>query len=213
MQETHCRVFVVDDDEAVRQGIRELLASVHLDALCFASGEEFLQAYQPGWHGCLLLDIRMPGMSGLKLQEELIRRDSALAIVFLTGHGDVPMAVGALKKGAADFIEKPPGDQQLLDVVHEVLREDARQREARKATQHVEQKLARLTDRERQVLEALEEGKSPKTMAHELSLSRKTVDWHISSLRRKMGCQTNEQLLMTLYKAGLLLTACGPHSM
>jgi len=200
-------VFVVDDDEPARTGIEELLASVRMETRCFASAEEFLSAYEGTWHGCLLLDIRMPGMGGLKLQDELISRGSDLAIVFLTGYGDLPMAVRALKKGAADFLEKPVTDQELLDLVHEVLQKNAARRERREAARQVRQKLETLTPRERMILESIKLGKNPKGIGHELCLSRKTVDWHLSSLRGKLGVLSNEQLLLLLAKCDLLFEA------
>jgi FixJ family two-component response regulator len=207
MSGTETNVFVVDDDEAVRTGIEELLASVSTRARCFASAEEFLHTYEPTWHGCLLLDIRMPGMGGLKLHEELIRRQSDLAVVFLTAYGDLPMAAGAFKKGAMDFLAKPVGDQALLDLVHEVLQRDARDRERREATRQVKKKLDALTARERTVLEGLTRGQSPKVIAHDLHLSRKTVDWHVRSLRNQLGVSSNEQLLLLLFQCGLLSEA------
>ena len=208
MSETGPTVFVVDDDEAVRSGIRELTARVGLAVRCFASAEEFLDAYGPTWHGCLLLDVRMPGMGGLKLQEELIRRDSDLFIAFLTGYGDVPMAVKALKKGAAHFVEKPFSDQELLDMVHDILQKDAMRLEHRATARRIRKKLDALTSREREVLEHLKFGESPKAIAYDLCVSRKTVDWHTSSLRGKLGVESNAQLLLKLYKAGLLSATC-----
>ena len=205
MSETEPTVFVVDDDEAVRNGIKELLASVGLATRCFASAEAFLDAYEPTWHGCLLLDVRMPGMGGLKLQEELIRKGSGLFVAFLTGHGDVPMAVKTLKKGAVDFVEKPFSDQELLDMVHDILQKDAMRLEQITTARHIRKKLDALTSREREVLEHLGLGKSPKAIAYELCVSRKTIDWHTSSLRGKMGVESNAQLLLLLCKTGLLL--------
>jgi FixJ family two-component response regulator len=204
MVETAVNVFVVDDDEADRTGIRELLASVGMEARTFASGEEFLHAYEPAWHGCLILDVRMPGMSGLILQDELIRRHSDLSVLFLTGHGDVRMAAGALKKGAVDFVEKPVSDQELLDLVHQVLRSDADRQEWRATMRQVKAKLETLTPRERAVLDGIRLGKDPKTLARELHVSRKTVDWHARSLRNHLGVPSNEQLLILLGKYCLL---------
>ncbi|MGE5295920.1 MAG: response regulator transcription factor [Solirubrobacterales bacterium] len=204
MSESEIRVFVVDDDEPTRTGMEELLTSVRIPVRSFASAEEFLDAYEPTWHGCLFLDIRMPGMGGLKLQDELIRRRSDLVIVFLTAYGDLPMAVKALKKGAADFVEKPIGDQELLDLTHEMLQRDARRQDRRETARLVREKLGSLTPRERLILEHVKLGKAPKMIAHELRLSRKTVDWHLSGLRGKLGVPSNEQLLLLLSKCDLL---------
>jgi len=204
MPETATNVFIVDDDEPVRSGMQELLLSVGRRARGFASAEEFLKAYEPTWHGCLLLDVRMPGMGGLKLQEELIRRDSDLTIVFLTGYGDLRMAAGAFKKGAADFLAKPIGGQELLDLVHEVLQKDAIAHEQKDAVRQVKRRLGTLTPRERTVLEGVKVGKNPKAIARELHISRKTVDWHMRSLREQLGVSSNEQLLLLLYRCNLL---------
>ena len=126
MGTTGASVFIVEDDEAAREGLQDLVESVGLETRAFSSAEEFLSSYNEEWCGCLLLDVRMPGMSGLKLQDELNRRGSKLSILFLTGHGDVAMAVETLKKGALDFVEKPAGGQHLLDKVYDAIKESTR---------------------------------------------------------------------------------------
>jgi len=201
---TKATVFIVDDDEASRESQQELMESIGLETRAFSSAQEFLASYDEEWHGCLLLDVRMPGMSGLKLQDELTRRGCQLPIIFLTGHGDVPMAVETLRKGAVDFVEKPAGGQYLLDKVHEAIdKADCMQRlKARK--RDISAKLARLTPREKEVLEYIKQGKRPKTIAFELGLSRKTVDWHFAVLRKKLAVDSTGELMLLLHEGDLL---------
>ena len=201
METGEITVFIVDDDVAAREGLQDLVESVGLKVKAFASAEEFLNSYDEAWCGCLLLDVRMPGMSGLKLQDELNRRGSRLSILFLTGHGDVPMAVQALKKGAVDFLEKPAGGQPLLDKVYDAVKESTRLRQEQVAAKDMRSKLALLTSREKEVLDRVEAGKQVKAIARELGLSRKTVDWHLSVIRQKMGVASSGELLLLLHGA------------
>jgi FixJ family two-component response regulator len=202
METTETSVFIVEDDGAAREGLQNLVESVGLKVRAFSSAEEFLDSYNPAWHGCLLLDVRMPGMSGLKLQDELNRRGSRLSILFVTGHGDIPMAVQALKKGALDFVEKPAGGQYLLDKVYDAIKESTRLRQEEAAARDISSKLSLLTSREREVLGLIEAGKQVKVIAHELGLSRKTVDWHLSAIRQKMGVGSSSELLLLLGRKG-----------
>jgi FixJ family two-component response regulator len=198
------KVFVVDDDAAARDAMRELMESVGLDVRTFASATEFLEIYDSQWRGCVLLDVRMPGMSGLQLQEEMRRRGSHLPLIFVTAHGDIPMAVETLKKGAMDFVEKPFGGQSLLDKVHEALALEERNFLRQMQTEEIRSRLALLTPREKQVLQHLVEGQRSKQMALTLGLSRKTVDWHLSVIREKMGADSTGDLMLLLHKAGCL---------
>ncbi|MDI6451414.1 response regulator transcription factor [Anaerobaca lacustris] len=198
------KVFVVDDDAAARDAMQELMESVGLDVRTFASATEFLEVYDSQWRGCVLLDVRMPGMSGLQLQEEMRRRGSHLPLIFVTAHGDIPMAVEALKKGAADFVEKPFGGQTLLDKVHEALCLEERNFLRHTQVEEVRSRLALLTPKEKQVLQRLVEGQRSKQMALALGLSRKTVDWHLSVIREKMGADSTGDLMLLLHKAGCL---------
>lgn len=198
------KVFVVDDDDAARNAMQELMESVGLDVRMFASAGEFLDAYDPQCCGCLLLDVRMPGMSGLQLQEEMCRRGSHLPVIFVTAHGDIPMAVETLKKGAVDFVEKPFGGQSLLDKVYEALRLDEQNLHRQVQIDDMQARLALLTAKERQVVECLMEGKGSKQIALTLGLSRKTVDWHLSVVREKMGADSTGDLMLLLHRA-----ACG----
>jgi len=193
-------VFVVDDDEAVRKALKLLLESAGLRVQVFASADEFLAGHDPKRPGCLVLDIRMPGMSGLTLQDQLIARRISIPVIMITGHGDVAMAVGAVKKGAIDFLQKPFDDQTLLDRVQQALEIDAEQRReiARKA--EFESRLARLTPREREVLDLLIVGKGNKEIALELGLSRKTVDIHRAHVMMKFGVDS----LLEIARAGYI---------
>ena len=191
-------VFVIDDDAAVCDALGMLLRAAGMDVETYRSAATFLKALRPGLKGCLVLDIRMPGMSGLDLQDELHRRKIAIPIVFLTGHGDVPMAVRALKKGAVDFIEKPHEAERLVLAVLNALRVDDERR--RLANRHDElsldlaTRLATLSEREREVLDRILEGKQTRQITDELCISVKTVEFHRARIREKLGVTTQAQL-------------------
>jgi two-component system response regulator FixJ len=189
------QVFVVDDDEGVRGGLRLLLASAGLDACTYASAAAFLDAVTPKHAGCLLLDVRMPGLSGLDVHERLIARRIELPVIILTGHGDVPMAVRAMKRGAFDFIQKPFNDQFLLDRVNEALQQDRHRRQSQREAVAVRSKLERLTARERDVLNGLVHGQANKVIAAELGISERTVELHRARCMEKMGCRSLAQLV------------------
>jgi FixJ family two-component response regulator len=192
------RAFVVDDDEAVRDALGLLLRTVGLQVETFESAASFLRNYRPGSSGCLVLDIRMPGMSGLDLQDELHKRRAQLPIVFLTAHGDVPMAVRALKKGAADFIEKPVDEQRLVLAVLDALRRDA-QRQTHPARQaeiagNASGRLEALSAREREVLNGVLAGKQTRQISDELCISMRTVEFHRARIREKLGVASLAEL-------------------
>jgi FixJ family two-component response regulator len=201
MSEQQPTVFIVDDDEAVRDGLCEIMKAVDHTVKTFASAQEFLDSYEPSQPGCLVLDVRMPGMSGLKLQQELLARDCHLPIIFVSGHGDIPMAAEAFKKGAIDFIEKPVRAQALLDRVDEALEKDCRfvQRQAQR--EEIKAMLALLTSRERQVLDLVRAGKLSKIIAGELGISQKTVDVHRSHVMEKMKVESVAELITLVNKA------------
>ena len=180
-------VFVVDDDKAVRKGLRILMKSVGLAVETFASAREFLDAYDPDRPGCLVLDVRMPGMSGLELQARLAEQAIEIPIIFLSAHGDVPMAVRAVKMGALDFIEKPFRHQVLLDLIQQAIEKDAQDRREREKQQSVHMRLELLTERERQVLDLVVAGEPNKAIADDLGISEKTVEFHRSNVMKKMG--------------------------
>jgi len=188
-------VYIVDDDEAVRDSLQWLLEGKDWRVRCFDSAESFLARYDPREIACLIVDIRMGGMSGLDLQDRLIERKSPLPIVFITGHGDVPMAVDTMKKGALDFIQKPFNEPELLSLVERMLE---RAREAFTQQQRAanrEALLAKLTSREAQVLERIVAGRLNKQIADDLGISIKTVEAHRANIMEKMGANTVADLL------------------
>jgi len=194
-QDQQATVFIVDDDPAIRFAMQALMDSVNIEHEIFASGDEFLEGAAEQRPGCLVLDIRMPGLGGLELQEELIRRGSSLPIIFITGHGDVPMAVDAMQKGAVDFIQKPFRDQDLLDRVHEALKTDKERREEQQAHAEVAERLARLTNREREVFDLVVTGKPNKVIAYELGVSQRTVEIHRARVMEKMQARSLADLV------------------
>jgi two-component system, LuxR family, response regulator FixJ len=194
-------VFVVDDDSGVRSSIRILLKSVGIHTTVFASAREFLAAFDPGQPGCMVLDIRMPGMSGMELQLELNRLGAVIPVVFITGHGDVPMAVEAMQQGAFDFLQKPFRDQDLIHRIQKALERDAAQRAVLQQTDAIKNRLDSLTPREREVLDLLADGKQNKVMAAALGLSQRTVEIHRSNVMDKMQAKSVAQLVRMLLDA------------
>lgn len=183
-------VFVVDDDEAVRGGLRRLMESVSLRVETYESAQAFLDNYHPERHGCLVLDVRMPGMGGLDLQAQLGKQGIRLPIIILTGHADVPIAVSALKAGAIDLIEKPFNGQILLDRIQHAIQRDAEARRQLAEQSQVSRRLARLTPRERQVMEMMVAGKASKVIAVDLEISERTVEFHRANIMKKMQART-----------------------
>jgi len=191
-------VCVVDDDDTVRRCLDDLLRSVGLTARLFAGAEEFLASCDLGRVGCLLLDVRMPGMSGLMLQDQLIAHKIDVPIIFLSGHADLAAAVTAMKKGARDFFLKPFSNQALLDGVHQAL-ERARRTQLRRAREaEVRGRLALLTPKETEILERIRSSQSAKVVAHDMGLSRKTIDTHLAAIRRKMRAESTAELMLLL---------------
>jgi two-component system response regulator FixJ len=188
-------VFIVDDDEALRDSLCWLLESAGLRVEPHDSANSFLQSYYPGQSGCLLLDVRMPGMNGLELQEQLESRDVRLPVVIMTGHGDVAMAVRALKAGAMDFIEKPFDDELLLTSIQRALVLDTEQRKNRATQAEVLARMAHLTRREHQVMELVTIGKANKQIASELNVSAKTVEAHRAHVMEKMQAKSLAELV------------------
>ncbi len=188
-------VFVVDDDEAVRVWLRELIRSVGLQVQTFASAREFLDAYDPAWPGCVVLDIRMPGMSGLDLQTELVTQGILIPIIIVTGHGDVAAAVRAMKAQAVDFVQKPCTSKQLLDLVQEAIERDAQTRREQAQQAEIRACLNLLTPRGQQVLDLLIIGKMNKQIAAHLGIRTKTVESHRASLMKKLRAETIADLV------------------
>jgi two-component system response regulator FixJ len=195
MQQQPPTVFVVDDDEGVRNSLRFLLKSVGLPARALASAGEFLEGYQPSQPGCLVLDVRMPGMSGLELQQQLNLRGAVIPVIFITGHGDIPMAVEAMQQGAFDFLQKPFRDQDLIDRIQRALERDGRSRAALDEHARIRERLDSLTPREREVLALMTRGKPNKIMAAELGVSQRTVEIHRARVMEKSGAASLAQLV------------------
>jgi RNA polymerase sigma factor (sigma-70 family) len=197
-------VFIIDDDPAMRDSMSFLVQSVGIAVETFSSAQGFLDTYDPERHGCLVLDVRMPGMSGLELQEFLVERGIRAPVIMVTGYGDVPMAVRALKGGAVDFLEKPFTDQELLETINEAVERDYRQRGKDAELAKVKERIARLTPREREVMDLVLDGKPNKAIATELGLSPKTVEVHRSRVMAKMQVGSLAALLQTVlsYRMG-----------
>lgn len=188
-------VFIVDDDDAVRSSLRLLLKSVGLPAVAYSSAHDFLAAWDPAQPGCLVLDVRMPGMSGLELQEELNRRGAIVPVVFITGHGDIPMAVEAMQHGAFDFLQKPFRDQDLIDRIQRAIERDARNRAQLLEKDKIRARYESLTPREREVLALVTAGKANKVMAGDLGVSQRTVEIHRARVMEKMEAASLAQLV------------------
>jgi len=188
-QPDHCTptIFIVDDDEAMRHSLEFLLESFSLPVETHDSAEAFLARWRPGRPGCLVLDLRMPGMSGLDLQRVLNQQDATLGVIFITAHGDIPMAVDAMRQGAIDVLEKPFGDQVLLGHVATALERSRLVCRTQARRHDVNQRLDSLSLREREVMERVVRGKPNKVIAYELGLSIKTVEVHRHNLMEKMG--------------------------
>ena len=188
-------VYIVDDDEAVRDSLRWLLEANGYRVRAYQSAESFLEEYDPDQVGVLIADVRMPGMSGLELQEQLIARKSPMPIVFITGHGDVPMAVSTMKKGAVDFLEKPFNESDLREIVARMLEQASQRLSAVQAQRNHEAMLARLTAREQQVLERIVAGRLNKQIADDLGISIKTVEAHRANIMEKLEVTTVADLM------------------
>ena len=188
-------VYIVDDDEGVRDGFGLLMETVGQSYEVYSSAIEFLEAYHPNMRGCLVLDIRMPRMSGLDLQEKLKEKGSLLPIIFITGHGDIPMAVDAMRRGALDFIRKPFREQNVLDRINEALDLEAGRRKSVGDRQHVLDDMAELSEREREVFDLVAAGEMNKVVAMNLGISERTVEVHRAQVMKKLGVRTLAQLV------------------
>ena len=189
---------IVDDDEAIRDALTWLFRTRQVACRAWESAEAFLEAWQPEWRGCVVLDIRMREMSGLECFEALRERGNSLPVIFLTGHGDVPMAVGALKKGAFDFLEKPVDDNALVDRVIRALASDARRQASEASQATVATRISQLTPREHEVMRLVLAGKFNKVIADELNISMRTVEVHRSRVFEKMGVRSAVELAQLL---------------
>ncbi len=188
-------VFVVDDDPSMRAALGDLISSVGLQARLFASPQEFLQSHPPDILGCLVLDVRLPGMSGLTFQNELAKAGIAFPVIFITGHGDIPMSVRAMKAGAVEFLTKPFHDQDLLDAIHTALERDRERRRGAAIAVQLRERYATLTERERQIMALVVMGRANKQIAAELTLSEMTVKVHRGQVMRKMKAGSLPELV------------------
>jgi two-component system response regulator FixJ len=196
-------VFVVDDDDAVRDSLSLLLETSGHRVRAFGSAQNLLDALTPEAHGCIIADVRMPGMDGLELQERLAARRIGLPVIIMTGHGDVPIAVRAMKAGAVDFIEKPFAEEPLLETVRLALVQSQRDRR-RSGEPSAEERLAQLTTREREVLEAMVAGHPNKVIAHLLQISPRTVEIHRARVMEKTGARSLSHLVRVALQAGVV---------
>jgi FixJ family two-component response regulator len=190
-------VYIIDDEAALRDSLKWLLESVGMRVQTYSRAQDFLAGYAPDQPGCLLLDIRMPEMSGLYLQRRLPDHGIDLPVIIITGHGDVPMAVAAMKYGALDFIEKPCNDQRLLDCVQTALARDQGRRRSRSHHREVSERFQTLTPREREVMERVAKGMPNQAIAEDLAITRKTVEVHRSRVMDKMSARSLSELIRT----------------
>ena len=203
MSQLEGTVFIVDDDPLVLGAVETLIKSVGLKVDVFSSARDFLESDLPDEPGCLVLDIRMPGLSGLDLQDELAARGLTLPVIFVTGHGTVPLSVRAMKAGAADFLQKPFEDQDLLDSVRRAIEEDGQARVERREIGEVKRRQESLTEREVQVLRGVIEGKLNKQIAYDLGLSENTVKTHRAHVMQKMQAESLAHLIRLIEKNGI----------
>jgi len=188
-------VFVIDDDPSMRHAVEDLIASVGLEPRVFATPQEFLQAKRADAPGCLVLDVRLPGASGLAFQGELAKAGIHLPVIFITGHGDIPMSVRAIKAGAVEFLSKPFRDQELLDAIHAGIERDRMQRQAAAAVAALQQRFATLTEREREIMALVLAGHPNKRIAAKLGVAEGTVKVHRGQIMRKMLAQSVQELV------------------
>ena len=195
MSNTHSTVFVVDDDRSVREGLVDLINSVGMKVEAFSSAQEFLRHKRPDTPACLVLDVRLPGPSGLDLQRQLGRSEHPIPVIFITGHGDIPMSVRAIKDGAVEFLTKPFRDQDLLDAIHQALDSDRAAREQRAKAAELRRRYESLTPREREVMQLVVRGLLNKQIASELGASEVTIKMHRGQVMHKMRAESVVELL------------------
>jgi FixJ family two-component response regulator len=202
MVEERAVVFVIDDDPSMRLALEDLVRSVGLEVRAFAAPQEFLQSKPPDAPGCLVLDVRLPGMSGLTFQKKLPKEGLALPVVFITGHGDIPMSVRAMKAGAVEFLTKPFHDQDLLDAIHAAIERDRKRRREAVRLAELRERFATLSERERQIMTLVVIGRANKQIAAELTLSEMTVKVHRGQTMRKMHARSLPELVRMADRLG-----------
>lgn len=195
MSNTHSTVFVVDDDRSVRESLVDLISSVGMKAEAFSSAQEFLHYKRPDTPACLVLDVRLPGPSGLDLQRQLARSEHPIPLIFITGHGDIPMSVRAMKEGAVEFLTKPFRDQDLLDAIQQALDSDRAAREQRAKAGELRRRYESLTPREREVMHLVVRGLLNKQIASQLGASEVTIKMHRAQVMHKMRAESVVELL------------------
>ncbi|MDB6090163.1 MAG: nodW [Gammaproteobacteria bacterium] len=203
MPEVPAVVFVIDDDPSMRGALEDLVGSVGLQVRSFASPQDFLCSKLPDTPGCLVLDVRLPGMSGLTFQKELAKAGVALPVIFITGHGDIPMSVRAMKAGAVEFLTKPFHDQELLDAIHTAIERDRERRREAVLVAELRERYATLTERERQIMTLVVVGRANKQIAAELTLSEMTVKVHRGQVIRKMHAGSLPELVRMADRLGV----------
>ena len=202
MVEERACVFIIDDDPSMRGALEDLVSTVGLDVRAFAAPQEFLRSKRPDAPGCLVLDVRLPGMSGLSFQKELAKEGLALPVIFITGHGDIPMSVRAMKAGAIEFLTKPFHDQDLLDAIHAALERDKERRLEAVVVAELGERYATLTERERQIMALVVIGRANKQIAAALALSEMTVKVHRGQVMRKMQAGSLPELVRMADRLG-----------
>jgi RNA polymerase sigma factor (sigma-70 family) len=202
MVEERAVVFVIDDDPSMRLALEDLVSTVGLEVRAFAAPQDFLQSKPPNAPGCLVLDVRLPGMSGLTFQKELAKKGLALPVIFITGHGDIPMSVRAMKAGAVEFLTKPFHDQDLLDAIHAAIERDRKRRGEAIRLAELSEHFATLSERERQIMRLVVIGRPNKQIAAELGLSEMTVKVHRGQVMRKMHARSLPELVRMADRLG-----------
>ena len=202
MVEERAVVFVIDDDPSMRLALEDLVSTVGLEVRTFAAPQEFLQSKPPDAPGCLVLDVRLPGMSGLTFQRELAKEGLALPVIFITGHGDIPMSVRAMKAGAVEFLTKPFHDQDLLDAIHGAIERDRKRRREAVRLAQLRERFVTLSERERQIMTLVVNGRPNKQIAAELCVSEMTVKVHRGQVMRKMHAGSLPELVRMADRLG-----------
>ena len=203
MNEESSTIFIVDDDASVRKSLSRLLASYGLTVETFQSAEQFLKREPYDGTGCIILDVRMPGLSGIALHDELARTDYGMPVIFITGHGDIPMSVEAMKKGASDFLSKPFEEEQLMDAVRGALEKSAQYKTSRIEAEDLRRRIDRLTPREKEVLPYITAGLLNKQIAFKLNIAEKTIKVHRAHIMEKLGAHSVAELVRIADKANI----------